>query len=224
MRIRTFTAPAVLVAGALLLTACGGDSPLEGKKGPEVAELAADALEEAGSVRLSGTMTQDGEETEIDMHLQGEDAAGTITVQGTEIELISVDGDVYLKATGELLASFGAPADEAAKFEGRWIMIPAADAADFEDFTLDTFIEQLRDPDDKIDDKTRSDELDGNSVVVVEQEDGSTLTVADDDPPYPLQLSGGDNEEGTITFSNHGEDEDISAPDDVITEEELQGS
>jgi hypothetical protein len=223
MRIRTFTAPAALAVGALLLTACGS-SPLEGKNGTEVAELAADALEEAGSVRLSGSMTQDGQETEIDMHLQGEDATGTITVQGTEIELISVDGDVYLKATEELLASFNAAPEATADFVGRWIMIPAADAADFQDFTLDNFIEQLRDPDDKIKDETSSEEKDGDSVVVVEQEDGSTLTVADDDPPYPLELSGGDGDEGTITFSNHGDEEDISAPDDVITEEELQGS
>lgn len=223
MRIRTFTAPAALAAGALLLTACGS-SPLEGKNGPEVAELSADALEEAGSVRLAGSMTQDGEETEIDMHLQGDDAAGTITVQGTEIELISVDGDVYLKATEELLASFNADPAATADFEGRWIMMPAEDAADFEDFTLDSFVEQLRDPDDEVQDETRSEELDGDSVVVVEQEDGSTLTVADDDPPYPLELSGGEDEEGTITFSNHGDEEDISAPDDVISPEELEGS
>ena len=223
MRIRTFTAPAALAAGALLLTACGS-SPLEGKNGTEVAELAADALEEAGSVRLAGSMTQDGEEAEIDMQLQGDDAAGTITVQGTEIELISVGGDVYLKATEELLASFGAAAEETADFEGRWIMVPSGEAADFEEFTLDSFIEQLRDPEDPIKDETSSEELDGDSVVVVEQEDGSTLSVADDDPPYPLALSGGEDEEGSVSFSEHGEEFDISAPDDVISEEELQGS
>lgn len=223
MRIRTFTAPAALAAGALLLTACGS-SPLEGKTGGEVAELAADALEEAGSVRLTGSMTQDGEETEIDMQLQGDDAAGTITVQGTEIELISVGGDVYLKATEELLASFGAAPEETADFEGRWIQIPSEESADFEDFTRDSFIEQLRDPEDEIEDETSSEEKDGDSVIVVEQADGSTLTVADDDPPYPLELSGPAGEEGTITFSNHGDEEDISAPDDVISDEELQGS
>ena len=223
MRIRTFTAPAVLAAGALLLTACGS-SPLEGKNGTEVAELAADALEEAGSVRLAGSMTQDGEETEIDMQLQGDDAAGTITVQGTEIELISVDGDVYLKATEELLASFNAAPEATADFEGRWIQIPAEESADFEDFTLDSFIEQLRDPEDEIQDETRSEELDGDSVVVVEQEDGSTLTVADDEPAYPLAMEGSGDSEGTVTFSGHGDEEDISAPDDVISEEELQGN
>ena len=81
----------------------------------------------------------------------------------------------------------------------------------------------LREPGGTIGDETRSDELDGDPVIVAEQEDGSTLTVADDDPPYPLELSGADDE-GTITFGNHGEEEDISAPDDVIDLEELEGS
>lgn len=224
MRIRTFTAPAALAAAALLLSACGG-SPLEGKNGPEVAELAADALEEAGSARLTGTMTQDGEETSIDMQLQGDDAAGTITVQGTDIELISVGGDVYLKATEELLSSFGVEPGSAADFEGRWIMVPGEDSADFEDFTLDQILEQLRDPEGgEIKDETSEDEVDGESVIVVEQEDGSTLSVKDDDPPYPLELTGAGDDEGTITFSDHGEDFDIAAPDDVVSPEELEGS
>jgi hypothetical protein len=221
MRIRTLTAPAALLTGALLLTACGGDSPLEGKNGPEVAELAADALEEAGAVHMSGSMVQDGEETEIDLQLQGDDAAGSITVQGTEIELISVGGDVFLKATEDLLTSFGAPAEAAAEYEGQWIQMPSEDAAEFSDFTLENFVKELRDPEGEIKDETRSDELDGDSVVVVEQEDGSTLTVADDDPPYPLELTGGGEDEGTITFSNHGEEEDISAPEGVVSLEEL---
>jgi hypothetical protein len=72
MRIPQLT---VAAAAALLLTACGG-SPLDGKTGPEVAAAAADALEEAGSVHVSGTVEQNGEEGDIDLHLQGEDALG----------------------------------------------------------------------------------------------------------------------------------------------------
>ncbi|TKJ22878.1 hypothetical protein [Blastococcus sp. CCUG 61487] len=216
----------MLLSAALLLTGCGGDdSPLEGKTGPEVAELAADALEEAGSVRMAGTMLEDGEEMEVDLQLQGDDAAGTITVDGTEIELISVDGDVYMLASPDLLASFGLPEDIAAQFEGQWILLPAEDASDFADFSLKGFADELRNPDEgDIKEKTRKDELDGESVVVVEQEDGSTLTVKDGDPAYPLQITGGGESEGTVTFSDHGKKMDISAPDDVLDLEELMGS
>ncbi|MBN1094318.1 hypothetical protein JKP75_18230 [Blastococcus sp. TML/M2B] len=129
MRIRSLTAPAVLVTGALLLTACGGDSPLEGKTGSEVAELAADALEESGAVHMAGTMTTDGEEGEVDLQLQDDDASGTITLGGVEIELISVDGDVYMKAAPEFWASFGMPEEAAAEFDGKWVAVPG-DAAE----------------------------------------------------------------------------------------------
>jgi hypothetical protein len=113
---------AVLVAGVLLLTACGGDSPLEGKTGTDVADLAADALEEAGSARVSGSLTQDGNELELDLRLQDDD---------------------------------------------------------------------------------------------------TELLVADDDPPYPLRLRSGGGSGGTVTFSDHGEEQDVVVPEDVVALEEL---
>lgn len=222
MRTRSFTAPAVLVAGALLLSACGGDSPLEGRTGPEVAELAADALEEAGAVHVTGEMTTDGEAGEIDLQLQGEDAAGTITLDGVEIELVSVGGDVYMKAAPEFWASFGMPEEAAAQFEGQWVAVPGDAAADFADFSLAGIAEELRSPTD-IEEETRTDELDGDDVVIVSQEDGSELVVADDDPAYPLEMRGGGDSEGTLTFSEHGEEQDISAPDDVLDLESVMG-
>ncbi|MBN1095565.1 hypothetical protein JKP76_05680 [Blastococcus sp. TML/C7B] len=222
MRIRSLTAPAVLVTGALLLTACGGDSPLEGKTGSEVAELAADALEESGAVHMAGTMTTDGEEGEVDLQLQDDDASGTITLGGVEIELISVDGDVYMKAAPEFWASFGMPEEAAAEFDGKWVAVPGDAAEGFADFSLAGIADELRSGED-VKDETRKDELDGDDVVIVEQEDGSQLTVADDDPAYPLQMKGGDDSEGTVTFSDHGEKKDISAPKDVLDLESVMG-
>ncbi len=224
MRTRSFTAPAVLLTGALMLTACGGeDSQLEGKTGQEVVELAADALEEAGSVRLSGTMVEDGEETEIDLRLEGDDAMGGITVDGVEVQLISVDGAIYLEATEDVVSSFGLPAAIAAEVEGKWLQMPAAAAEDFDDFTLAGFLEELRSPGGDVKEETRSDEVDGESVVLVEQEDGSTLVVKDADPAYPLEMRAGGDAKGTLTFSDHGKKQDITAPSDVIDLEELVG-
>ncbi|MGY1754090.1 hypothetical protein [Blastococcus sp. SYSU D01042] len=222
MRTRSLTAPAALLTGALLLAACGGDSPLEGKTGPEVAALAADALEEAGAVHVSGTMTTDGEEGEVDLQLQGDDAAGTITLGGLEIELISVGGDVFMKADPEFWASFGMPEDAAAQLDGEWVAVPGDAAEDFADFSLSGIADELR-SEDEVQEETRTDELDGESVVIVEQEDGSELVVADDDPAYPLEMRGGGDSEGTLTFSDHGDEQDISAPEDVLDLESVMG-
>lgn len=222
MRIRPSTAPAALAAGVLLLSACGGDSPLEGRTGSEVHELAADALEESGAVHVAGTLTEDGEETVIDLQLQGADVAGSLTVNEVELEILGVDGEVFVKASAAFLEPFGLSADDAERYEGRWVALPSDAGPDFEDFSLSGIADELRDVDD-VEDDTRTDELDGVDVVVVEHEDGSELTVADDDPAYPLRLTGGDGTEGAVVFTGHGDEQDLSAPDDAIDLEELVG-
>lgn len=231
MRTSRFTAP-VVVAAALLLTACGGEQPvedrtgpLEGKTGPEVAALAADALEDAGSARVSGSFVQDGEEVGLDMLVRGDGVAGTATFQGAEIEIITVQGVTYLQATEDLLVSLGAPAERAADFAGRWLRLPPGEAAALGEFGLDAFAEFLREPGEAgYEDETSAAEVDGEPVVVVGLEGGGTLSVVDGDRPYPLELAGPDGD-GAMTFSHHGEKgEKISAPDDVISPEELLGS
>lgn len=54
---------------------------VQGKTGAEVAELAADALEEAGAVRMAGTMTEDGDEMEVDLQLQDDDPAYALELE-----------------------------------------------------------------------------------------------------------------------------------------------
>ncbi|MGY1720189.1 hypothetical protein ACI8AG_14200 [Blastococcus sp. SYSU DS0552] len=208
---------AVAAASALLLTACGSSSPLDGMTGPEVADAAADALEEAGSFHVTGTMAEGGEEGELDLHLQGDDVTGSVTMGGSEIELLRVDGEVYLQAPSDFWASFGMPAEMASQFDGRWVIVPGEAVAEFEEISLDGFVQQFRDPDSEIAEEVSSEELDGEDVVVVEQEDGSRLFVADDEPAYPLQVTTGEGgDSGTVTFSRFGEEEEISAPADPI--------
>jgi hypothetical protein len=219
MRIR----PVIIAAGtALLLTACGG-SPLDGKNGPEVADAAADALEKAGAVHIDGTLQQDGEEGAVDLHLQGEDVTGSLTMSGAELQLVVVDGTVYAQGGADFWGSFGMPEEGASLVVGKWIILPDEAAGEFEDFSLAGIVKNFRDPESAIEDDVRSDELDGKDVVVVEQEDGSTLSVADDEPSYPLSLTNKGDSEGTLNFSRFGEKEDISAPADAVDLTELMG-
>jgi len=207
---------AVTAVSALLLAGCGS-SPLEGKTGQEVAEAAAAALEEAGSVDIAGTLTTQGQQGEVDLHLQGEDATGTLTVDGTQIQLLNVGGQVYLQAPGEFWGSFGLPAAATAQFEGRWVVVPADAGSGFEEFSLAGFVDELRNPDGVVKEEVTEDEVDGmDVVVVVEQEDGSRLTVADADPTYPVELSNDGDSAGSVRFSGFGETEEITAPTDAL--------
>ncbi|MCW2698832.1 MAG: putative Lipoprotein [Blastococcus sp.] len=219
MRIRRLTVAAVAV---LLLAACGGN-PLDDKNGQEVASAAATALEDAGAVHVKGSVDQGGEAGRIDLQLQGEDASGTITFNGADVQLLNVGGQAYLQAPVDFWTSFGLPEEATALFEGKWIVVPDEAAAQFQDFSLGAFVDDLRHPTSDVKNAVTSDEVDGDPVVVIEQEDGSTLTVANAEKAYPLALTNEGDSPSSLTFSDFGEKDDISAPSDPIDLSELAG-
>jgi hypothetical protein len=220
VRARPLAFTASLGAAALLLTGCGS-SPLEGKTGPQVADAAADALEAAGSVHVSGTMTTDGQPGEIDLLLQGDDVLGTLTLQGTDLQLIGSGGALYMQAPTQFWASAGMPAEVLAMFDGRWVKVPADGLGGVDEFSLTGFTTLLRTPTDgAIEDEVTSD----GDVVVVRQENGSTLRVSDDDPAYPLEMTNTGDSAGTVTFSRFGETQDIAPPVNPLDLDALAGS
>jgi hypothetical protein len=221
----------VAASATLLLAACGGSDggdagdagPLDGKTGTEVAAAAADALEAAGAVHVEGTIKQDGEASDIDLQLQGEDVAGTITVGGIDLELIAVDGAQFARTTAGFWASSGVPADVAASLDGQWVVLPSG-TSDFGDLSLAGIVDSLRNPESAVADDVTADQFDGRDVVVVTQDDGSTLLVADEDPSYPLQLTNEGDSSGSVAFTGFGEEEDISAPEGAVDLQTLAGS
>jgi hypothetical protein len=218
----------VAASAALLLTACGGDdggsdSPLDGKTGTEVAAAAADALEEAGAVHVQGTTGDSGQEAELDLQLQGEDVAGSIGINGIELELITVDGAQFARSSADFWTSSGVPADVATTLDGQWVSLPAG-TTDFAELSLAGIVDSLRNPESEVADDVTRDELGGQDVVVAQQEDGSKLFVADEDPAYPLQLTNEGAQTGALTLSGFGEEEDISAPEGAVDLAELAGS
>jgi hypothetical protein len=219
MRTRQLTAVATLSAAALLLTACGG-SPLDDKTGPQVVDAAADALEKAGSVHVTGGIAEEGS---IDLHLQGDDAIGSITMGGAELRLLSVDGAFYLQGGADFWASSGLPDDAAALLEGEWVVVPEESAGGFEQFTFADVVDSLRNPESGIEEEVGSDEVDGRKVVVVEHKDGSRLSIADEEPTYPLRLEDEGNS-STLTLSRFGAKEDITEPDDAVDLAEVGGA
>ena len=223
MRTR-LTASVTLAAAALLLTACGG-GPLDDKTGPEVSAAAADALEAAGSFHLSGTVSRGGQASEVDLHLQGEDATGTLRLDGSELQLLGVGGEVYVQAAPEFWTAFGMSTDVAAQLEGQWVTVPAEAAAGFQPFSVAGFVEELRNPDEAVKDEVTATEVDGDDAVVVALEDGSTLTVLNDDPSYPVELTNDEGDSsGKVTISRIGEEEEITAPSDPVDLAELTGA
>ena len=234
-----------LTAGlaALLLAGCGGsdDAPAaasapaassaasssaapssESRTGPQVAADAADALEAAGAVHVTGTFGTGAEAQGVDLQLQGEDVSGTIDLGGQQVELLTVAGVTYFKAGAEFWAGSGAPAESAAQLAGAWVVVPEEQAAGLGELTLSGVADELRAPSDgAIDDAVTTEQLDGADVLVLSQAGGSKLYVAADDPAYPLKTVTGDTEPETLTFDRFGEKTTLTAPADALDLSEL---
>jgi hypothetical protein len=211
---------AAVAASLVAVTACGSSSGNgeEKKTGPQVANDTAAALKGAGSARLQGTQTDGKTTASIDLTLVTDGATGTITQAGQVINLVNAGGSSYVKAPTAFYVAQGATAADAAKVADKWVKLPAS-SSDFSDFTLTKFAESIPKPDSggKINDKVTKDKLDGKSVVVLSQTDGSKLYVATSGPAYPLKLvSSGDSKE-TATFTDFGKKVTVTAPAGAIS-------
>ena len=248
MRIRRLT---VVGAAALLLAGCGGEeepgseaarspgeeggaeqtaaeetaSALAQMEAAEVVDASFTALEESGSAHVTGSIEEAGTTQELDLQLQGEDAKGSIVMEGVTVELVYVGGTAYVRAPGDFWSSFGMPAEFAAQVEDQWVLMPPEAASSFSALTLSGLVDELRaSGGDEVTGEVSTDELDGEPVVVVTQEDGSTLTVADDEEnPYPLLIEDRGEAPSTVEFSEFGGQFSITAPESPVDLNDLGG-
>ncbi|OMQ13807.1 hypothetical protein A7K94_0221010 [Modestobacter sp. VKM Ac-2676] len=239
---RLATAGATAGLAAVLLAGCGGDSGsteessgesspsaaetssepgLADQTGAEVSAAAADALEEAGSVHVVGSTGVGAEVSSIDLLMQGDDVSGSVEVGGQALGLLRTGGVFYMQAPADYWTASGVPAELAAELDGAWVVLPEEAAASFAELSLATLVEELRAPTAGVEDEVTTDEFEGEPVVVVTRTDDSTLAVAAEGEPYPLQVVSTGDQSETLTFSEHGEQFDIAAPEAPIDPSQL---
>jgi hypothetical protein len=216
---------AALALAAVLLAACGSDDNGESaKKGPQVAADAADALQKAGAVHLTGSGTMGGKQMTADLHLQGDDATGTIGEGSDQLKLIETGGKLYAQASSGFWAQAGVPAQVAGALAGKWVIVPSDAAGEVMPFSVKSLTDELRHPTDgKVEDAVRTSTLHGKKVVVVSQTDGSTLDVAATGTPYPLRTVDKGSDAGTFEVSDFGKKVTITAPSGALDLSQLAG-
>lgn len=209
---------AALGIAALLLAGCGSnDNGESAKKGPQVAADAANALEKANAVHLTGGGSIDGKQMDVDLHLQGEDTTGTISQAGQQLKIIETGGKLYAQASSGFWAQSGVPESVAGALAGKWVIVPSDAANQLNPFTLKSLTDELRHPKGaKIKDAVHTSTLHGKKVVVVTQTDGSTLDVAATGTPYPLRTVDKGSNAGTVDASDFGKKVTITAPSGAL--------
>jgi hypothetical protein len=235
---------ATTAATALLLTGCGGgDGGGDGRGGEDFAEQSAEdiadaakeAMGELDAVRVEGTLTSDGQEIELDIHVgDGENCSGSFTTQGATAEILGVEGTTWFRpdaAFWELQAGPEAAASIVAAAGDRWVRLPDDDTSFAEFCDIDMFLEELTDTDDATYTKGDTEEIDGEQAVEIiseRQDEGvSSGYVRTEGDHYLVRIekAEGDNG-GTVDFSGFDEQPEVEEPadDEQVTLEELQQS
>jgi hypothetical protein len=207
------------------LTACSGGDDFA-KSAPE--DIVADAKSAMGdlkAVKVSGTVTNDGQEVTIDLQASSDGSCtGSIGVDGGTAELLGVDGQTWMKPDEAFWRmSAGDNVDRVLAIVGdNWVVIPESEESFNQFCDVDDLLDQLLKDDDG-DGSTYStqgtEELDGDEVVLVDNEDPedgtSTGYVLVDDPHYLVKIEKTDGaDSGSVTFSAFDEEFDVEAPGD----------
>lgn len=209
-----------LVAGAVaavaLLAAAGcGSSSSSGESGKPAKTVLADtksALFNARSVHVVGTITDSGTNEKIDFHFQGQQSEGSVDDDGTTAQIINTGGQLYVKGPAAYWTKIvGA---QGAALAGKWIKAPAGQDGDL---TLQNIAAGLNSEDSPLQTKTDRATIDGQKAIVLSQQDGSKLYVADATPPLPLKIIQNGDSKGTIVFTEYGKTQTITAPAGAVT-------
>jgi hypothetical protein len=194
------------------------------KTGPQVASDAADALASASAVHMVGTGVSDGQPLSLDLHLQGSDVSGTVTMGGQPVDILSTGGKTYIKATAAFWKTQQLPASIAKKLDGTWVIVPAEAGSPFEEFSQAKLADQLRKPDSSTwQPAVTKGSYQGRDVVVITESDGSTTQVAATGKPYPLHADDKGSEPSTVTFGDYGTAVPITAPPSALDLTKLGG-
>ncbi|MFC9925570.1 hypothetical protein [Streptomyces sp. NPDC127190] len=218
---------ALAVTGAVVLTGCGGGGdPDAGTNG--VGKLSAgqiqsrtrSAADAAETVRLSGTVVAGGRTYTLDMRLKADGGTGSVTSQGSTLQLLRVGRRLYLKADAgfwnQAEGQDGGSGDAvAAKLGGKYVKVPQGDPAykKFSGFTYKSvLLDGLLPLHGRLAKEGHHDQA-GTPTIRITGDDGSggTLDVSLQGKPYPLRLVRA-GAAGTLRFSDWGQDFTVTEP------------
>jgi hypothetical protein len=227
-------------AGALLLAcaACGGGSswtmsppPLTPSPpaGVRAAALRADqvpaavrtAYQGAKAVHLKGSITDEGTAVTMDLQLNKDSAAGTVSKDALVIPVLLAEGVYYFQYTDSVMKQAGvSPASAAGrKLRNKWVpstsAVAASLAAAFKPLlSYDELIGGLAG---KIGSQSYTGSVqhtttNGVPALHYAATDGSSLEVAAAEPHYPLRITGPPAEPGSIDFTGWDQPVPVTKP------------
>ena len=184
-----------------------------------LAKAKATALAEK-SVKVAGTLAQNGESVSIDLAFAPNGTSGSVTTKGYKIEIIELKDTVYFRAPDAFFTStLGSKAPAVlAKISGKWVKGAASDSAfasfgevaDKDKFFASTLVNSSTLT------KTGQKTVAGVECVGLKDTTGTLYVAGDDARPIELVGSGSEGT-GTLDFTKYGSVANPTAPPANLT-------
>lgn len=216
---------ALAATSAVLVAGCGTDSekPLPEVSSPAVSSLTAEqivteaqrALAQAASVHITGSYRENNKPVTVDMRIgQGDKATGTVTSDGSTVQLRRVGDQLFVLGDDKFLAALG---PDAVKSKGKWLVGPIAQAdrglANLTD--LQRFAGTLS-PGTGTLTKEAVRPLAGTPAVSVRSSTGARLYVADTGAADPLRVERTGAVTGFVDYRDYNAPVDVTAPTPTV--------
>jgi hypothetical protein len=215
--------PLALLLPAVALAGCGGGSGSNGEASKSAPAILADARQaalSADSVRVSGTIHDAGQTIGLDLSITKGDGGGTMTIQGSKVDVVRIGNTAYIRAGADFYRKVGAGAAAGGLLAGKWLKLPTStpNFAQLVELTdLHAFVAQALKPDGTV---TKGDEktVDGQKAIELKSSKGGSLFVATTGKPYPIEFvgGGGSTSSGKVTLSEWGAAKAPTAPTSSI--------
>jgi len=160
-------------------------------------------LASATSVRITGSLTVDGQKASLDIALNTAGGAyGTVRTAEGDLILLRAGGKDYAQVTDDFLKQQNIPRDSASLVLGKYMLLDAAQSQGFDQFLdlkafLAVVVSTTGTDDNTI---TGTAQIAGTPVDIVTGADDSTLYVATQGKALPLRVAAGGDTSGQIDF------------------------
>lgn len=212
-----------------LLSGCGSSSPsgngLASKSPTEIVAAAKLAAAGAASAHVAGSIVDEGKPISLDMELvAGKGGQGKLTLEGLSINLVQVNGAVYMNGSTAFYKHV-AGAAAAQLLQGKWLKAPSTDAnfASLAQLTdLGKLIGTALASHGKLASAPAKTIAGQKAVGVTDVSKGGTLYVASTGTAFPLEITKSGASGGTITFDRWNKPVKLSAPANAINIDQLK--
>lgn len=219
-RVRSAAAPALALVGAALLAGCGTSSSagnrLAAAPPAQILAAAETAAAHAAAVRVAGSILSEGEPISLNMELlPSKGGAGELTLPGARVELIELDGLMYVKGDAGFLRRLARRAAAVRALAGRWLLAPsrANPLAPLAQLTsVRTLVERTlsqHGPLTRAPDATIAGQ---RAVAISDRSSHATLYIAATGTPYPLEITVRGRAQGQIRFTRWNEQVTLAPP------------